>query len=125
MHWQIRQRTKSFARREPPLIRQQTRVSEAVLLAAEVRYEAGATLGEIAADLDVSRQRLAALLRARGVRLRRATPSACDVDEMVRRYAAGESLERVGTNLGFSAGTVRRYLLGRGVATRDAHGRPR
>ncbi len=95
------------------------------MLAAEVRYEAGATLREIAPALDVSRQRLAALLRARGVQLRRATPSACEVDEMVRRYAAGESLERVGTNLGFSAGTVRTYILDRGVATRDSHGRLR
>ena len=124
MHPQIRRRPAHPARRAP-LVRKQTRVSEAALLAAEARYAAGATLREIAPDLDVSRQRLAALLQARGIRLRRRTPSAAEVDEMVRRYSAGESLERVGSRLGFSAGTVRLHLLEAGQRMRDAHGRER
>jgi hypothetical protein len=74
---------------------------------------------------DVSRPRLASLLRSRGVKLRRQSPSAGDVAEMKRRYVAGDSLERVGTQLGFSAGTVRAWLLAEGVTMRDTHGRER
>ena len=123
MHRQIRRRGKSSAPSQAARVRHRTRVSEAALLAAEVRYEAGATLREIAPDLSVSRQRLASLLRARGVKLRRTTPSPWEVDEMVRRYESGESLDRVGSRLGFSAGTVRNHLLGAGTVLRDTHGR--
>lgn len=76
MHRQIRSRTRRFAHREVSCVRQQTRVSEDALALAEARYKAGAKLREIATDVGVSRQRLASLLRARGVRLRRSTPSA-------------------------------------------------
>lgn len=104
-------------------VRQQTRVSEELLTSAENRYAAGGTLREIANDLGIGRERLATLLRARGVRLRGATPSDDEVREMARLYAAGESLERVGTRLGFSAGTVRNHLLSAGARMRDTHGR--
>lgn len=97
--------------------------SEELQNSAENRYAAGATLREIANDLGIGRERLAALLRARGVRLRGATPSDDEVREMAQLYAAGESLERVGTRLGFSAGTVRNHLLSAGVRMRDTHGR--
>lgn len=59
----------------------------------------------------------------RGGRLRRATPSDKEVREMVRRYESGESLDRVGSCLGFSAGTVRNHLLRAGTVLRDTHGR--
>ena len=104
-------------------IRQHTQVSDELLTSAENRYAAGATLREIANDFGIGRERLATLLRGRGVRLRGATPSDDAVREMARLYAAGESLERVGTRLGFSAGTVRNHLLSVGVRMRDTHGR--
>lgn len=104
-------------------VRQQTRVGEELLASAENRYAAGGTLREIAADLGIGRERLAALLRARGVRLRGAKPSDYEVREMARLYATGQSLERVGTRLGFSAGTVRNHLLSAGVRMRNTHGR--
>lgn len=109
-HRAIRRKIRPSARREVPCVRQQVSVSEGVLLGAEARYKAGATLREIAADLGVSRPR---------------PPSDADVDEMRRRYAAGESLERIGSGLEFSAGTVRGWLLAEGVAMRDSHGRQR
>ena len=122
-HREIRRRTRRLDRRTVLDIRQQVRLSEDALLAAETRYRAGATLREIAADLGVSRPRLSCLLRERGVRLRRRPPSSAEVAEMRCRYAAGESLERVGSRLGFSAGTVRSWLLDEGVVMRDSHGR--
>ncbi|UAL32145.1 hypothetical protein K8W59_02715 [Nocardioides rotundus] len=125
VHYAIRLRDSSFKPRRAACVRQATRVSEYDLAAAENRYEAGATLREIASDVGVSRERLAALLRSRGIKLRRSSPSDAEVDEMVRLYEGGESLERVGARLGFSAGTVRNWLLSRGVAMRDCHGRER
>lgn len=41
---------------------------------------------------------------------------------MICRYAAGESLERVASHLGFSAGTVRNWLTTSAVKVRDSHG---
>lgn len=124
MHQAIRQRSR-LATPIRSSVRSRTRVRDDTLAAATARYQAGATLREVAADLGVSRPYLASLLRARGVRLRRQPPSVDEVAEMKRRYAAGESLERVGTQLGFSAGTVRAWLLSEGVAMRDVHGRER
>lgn len=124
MHRSIRVRPPNV-RREEPQARKAPRAGEEVLDVAETRYEAGATLRELAKDLGIGRERLASLLRERGVRLRRASPSENDVREMTRRYAAGESLERVGTKLGFSPSTIRNHLLNAGIALRDAHGRER
>jgi predicted transcriptional regulator len=123
MHRQIGRRGKKSVPSQAARVRHRTRLSDAVLLAAEIRYEAGATLREIAPDLSVSRQRLASLLRARGVKWRRMTPSLWKVGEMVRKYESGESLDRVGSRLGFSAGTVRNHLLAAGTVMRDTHGR--
>lgn len=125
MHYAIRLRDRPLARPRGTRVRQRTQVSERDLTVAETRYEAGATLREIASDMGVSRERLASLLRSRGVKLRRSTPLDAEVDEMVCRYATGESLERIGTRLGYSAGTVRNWLLAKGVSMRDSHGRAR
>ena len=100
-------------------------VNEAEMVEAKRRYEAGATLRQIAQDNDISRQRLALELRARGVRLRGCAPSEAEVDEMVRRYRNGDSLDRVGSVLCFSAGTIRTWLISKGVPIRDSHGRER
>src|SRR5690606_35675632 len=94
MHWSIRGR-RPQPRPLEPRARKLPRVSEEMLVRAEARYAAGATLREIAKELGLGRERLASLLRTRGVRLRRATPSDKEVREMVRRYESGESLDRV------------------------------
>lgn len=125
MHRAIRLRARHGVRREESHVRQQARVSGEVLLSAEAQYAAGETLRTIATEVGVSRQRLASLLRERGVRLRRTAPSDAEVQEMVRRYADGESLERVGAHVGFSAGTVRNHLIAAGVLLRDPQGRER
>lgn len=125
MHRAIRLRSRHGVRREESHVRQQARVSGEVLLSAEAQYAAGETLRTIATEVGVSRQRLASLLRERGVRLRRTAPSDAEVQEMVRRYADGESLERVGARVGFSAGTVRNHLIVAGVLLRDPQGRER
>lgn len=92
---------------------------------AQGRYEDGTVLRLIADDLGVSRQRLAARLRERGVAIRGEGPSPEQVLEMVRRCDQGESLARVGTRLGFNGGTVRAHLIRSRVAMRDTQGRTR
>lgn len=90
-----------------------------------VQYKCGEILRVIAYYLGVSRRRLADRLRARGVRLRGEKPSLESVLEMRRRYEQGESLARVGEELGFNPSTVRVHLLRAGLAIRDPHGRDR
>lgn len=107
------------------IARKRVRLTESVLDGAALRYGAGVTLRELAGELGVSRPHLSALLRARGVQIRGASPSGVQVAEMKRLYAGGASLEAVGSRLGFSAGTVRSWLITEGVAMRDAHGRER
>lgn len=110
---------------EEPLPRRLPRADKDLLDVAQRQYEAGATLRELANELGIGRKRLALLLRDRGVRMRRATPSPDEVREMARRYAGGELLERVGKPLGFSPSTVRNHLRSAGIVLRDAHGRER
>ncbi len=52
-------------------------------------------------------------------------PTEAQIDEMVRLYESGLSLERIGKRVGFTAHTVLTYLRERGVRTRDTHGRAR
>ncbi|WP_171004145.1 hypothetical protein [Kocuria sp. 2SI] len=99
------------------------RLTEAMLDDVQRRYEAGTTLWLIADDLGVSRQRLAARLRERGIKIRGEGPTPDQILEMVRRYDQGESLMRVGARVGFNGGTVRAHLRRAGVALRDTHGR--
>lgn len=87
------------------------------------RYEAGATVYELAAEFRVERRTVAVQLRRHGVTLRRQSPTAAEIDEMLRLYQSGQSLEAVGQRLGFVARTVQRYLEVRGVERRDTHGR--
>ncbi|MBA4503874.1 hypothetical protein GR239_37555 [Rhizobium leguminosarum] len=44
---------------------------------------------------------------------------------MARLYRAGESLKRIGDDLGYSAGTIRNHLLAVGVTLRGSQARDR
>lgn len=121
----IRHRSKTVDKSKASIARRRVRLAEDALAAAARQYEAGVTLRELAGELGVSRPRLSALLRARGVRIRGASPSGVQIAEMKRLYTDGASLEVVGSRLGFSAGTVRSWLIIEGVTMRDTHGRER
>jgi len=123
LHRTIRARTARPTQRELAPVGPHHSISDETLDCVEVRYHAGETLRAIANDVGPSRHRLASLLRERGVRIRRAAPSPAEVREMARRYQDGESLERVGGRLGFSAGTIRNHLIASGVTLRDPQGR--
>ena len=66
-------------------------------------------------------------MKATGTTTRRSdhVPSQSEIDEMVRLYREGRSLEGVSQHLGLVARTVERHLKARGVERRDTHGRSR
>lgn len=124
-HRGIRRRDRLWSRRRASGVRQRVHVSERALAAAETDYQGGSKLRDLAGGMGISRQHLSSLLRGLGVQLRRRSPSRDEVNELSRRYAQGESLERISARLGFSAGTVRTWLVADGLRMRDMHGRDR
>ena len=105
--------------------KQALRLSAAQLGRLVARYQSGATVYELAAEFSVERRTVAVQLKRQGVTLRRQSPTADEVDEMIRLYRSGLSLAAVGLHLGFVARTVQRYLRGRGMQLRDTRGRNR
>jgi hypothetical protein len=57
--------------------------------------------------------------------MRRRGLSPDQVDDAIHLYKLGRSLARVGQHLGVNHTTVLNKLRGRGIPTRDTHGRPR
>lgn len=121
-HRNIRGRTRQ-SRLESRGFTQASRPGETALREAETAYLAGRSLKVIAKKVGIGHERLSRLLRERGVRLRRQSPSLEETTEMQIRCREGASLEQIGLLLGYSAGTVRAYLLAAGTVLRDAHGR--
>lgn len=121
-HRSIRQRQLPISS-ESHTTNQISKPTNAQLARAEAAYLKGSSLKVVAKQVGIGHERLAKLLRNRGVRLRRQTPTETEILDMQHRYEAGASLERVGLALGYSAGTVRNYLLSAGTNMRDTHGR--
>ena len=116
--WQGPQRRRRQPRRSP-------RASEGLLQRAEAAYAAGGSLKAVARQVGLGHERLARLLRERGVILRNHSPSTSEIRLMRAMYEQGASLERVGDRFGYTAGTVRTHLIIAGVVMRDTHGRGR
>ncbi|MFT4264080.1 MAG: hypothetical protein QM572_11910 [Nocardioides sp.] len=89
------------------------------------RYEAGATVYQLAIEFGIERRTVSIRLKAAGVSMRHQAPTNAQVDEMVRLYRSGLSMAAVGEGLGFHPASVLRHLRRRGVVTRDPHGRDR
>lgn len=86
-------------------------------------YEAGKTVYELAAEYGCHRVTISAALKRQGVALRHTSPTAKQIDEMVRLYESGLSLSKVGERLGFNATTVLTRLRAAGITTRSCHQR--
>lgn len=102
---------------------QAPRASEDLLQRAEAAYAAGGSLKTVARQVGLGHERLARLLRERGVVLRNHSPSSSEIPLMRAMYEQGSSLERVGDRFGYTAATVRKHLIIAGVTMRDTHGR--
>ncbi|GAB2523805.1 hypothetical protein GCM10027064_21560 [Microbacterium petrolearium] len=83
-------------------------------------YETGKTVYELAAEYGCHRVTISAILKRRGVALRRMPPSDEQVTEMIRLYETGLSLTQVGEHLGFSATTVLHRIRAAGRTTRNS-----
>ena len=80
---------------------------------------------ELAAEFGCNRATVAERLKRAGISMRLQSPSRGVIEEMVRLYESGLSLQKVANRLGFRPGTVNKCLKERYVSTRDTHGRAR
>jgi DNA invertase Pin-like site-specific DNA recombinase len=101
----------------------QRRLTEAQVAEMATKYQAGATVYELAAEFGCHRTTVAERLKKAGIVMRGQTPTPEAIDSMVRLYTNGLSFLEVGKQLGSCANTVRNCLNGRGTPVRDTHGR--
>lgn len=86
-------------------------------------YRTGKTVYELAIRYGCHRTTISALLKRYGVSMRLQPPTERQLIEMLQLYGSGISLAGVGERLGFSATTVRTYLVKSGATMRGSHGR--
>jgi transposase len=103
----------------------QHRLNRAEIKRLVARYEAGARVKELAAEFEVERRTVSAILQREGVPPRQRGLNVEQVDEAVQLYGQSWSLARIGEKLGVEHSTVRNRLRERGVRMRDTHGRER
>jgi lambda repressor-like predicted transcriptional regulator len=103
----------------------QRRLTKAELVEMAAKYQAGATVYELATEFDCHRTTVAARLKNAGITMRLQSPTPEAIDSMVLLYATGLSCQEVGKQLGFCANTVRNCLQERLIRARDTHERDR
>ena len=103
----------------------QRRLTEAQVAEMRTKYQAGATVYELAAEFGCHRATVASRLERAGISMRLQSPLPEVVDEIVRLYESGLSLAKVGVQTGYGSSTVLNLLRKRGIQTRDTHGRSR
>lgn len=79
----------------------------------------------MAKEFKINRVTVSKHLERAGVTKRPRSMNYEQIDAAVQDYAAGQSLEKIGTRLGFDSTTVLKELRLRGVRMRDSHGRER
>ncbi len=89
------------------------------------KYEAGATVYELAAEFGCHRATVAERLKKAGIVMRGQSPTPEAIDSMVRLYATGLSFQEVGKQLVFCANTIRVHLQKPQVQSLDVRGRER
>lgn len=96
----------------------QPRISDAGSDRIVEGYGAGKTVYELADEFNCHRVTVSAILKRRGISLRRASPTEEQAVEMVRLYQSGLSLAKVGERFDVHASTVLAQLRKRNVPTR-------
>lgn len=104
-----------------PSFRIADRIGEANIAELIARYEAGATMRELASRFGMARTSVANLLRAEGIRLRPQTKP-IPLDDAASAYVAGDSLAIIATRYSVSASWLQEQLLAAGVAMRPRRG---
>ena len=109
---------------EATLIRQrQKRLTSEEAQRVVEQYRAGATVCELADLFNCHRTTISACLKRYHVHTRRTPLAESQIDEAVRLYRSGLSLEKVGKRLGVDAETIRQRLRERFVSIRGPHDR--
>jgi len=88
-------------------------------------YQVGATVYQLANEFRIHRSTVSLLLERRRVPRRNRPLSPAQIEQAKVLYAAGQSLAKVGSQLGCDANTVRLALVRAGVRMRDCQGRER
>jgi DNA-binding CsgD family transcriptional regulator len=101
----------------------QLRPEELVDLTA--RYEAGASMNELAKCFGIHRTTISKHLTEMGAQVRDTRIKVTQVKEARKLYESGMSLADIGSRLGFDNGTIHNHLRRAGVQMRDTHGRER
>jgi AraC-like DNA-binding protein len=117
--------TSSDYRLNGSIRQRQRRLTEAQVVEMAAKYEAGATVYELAADFGCHRATIAERLKKVGITMRFQSPNSEAIDSMVRLYTSELSIQEVSEHLGFCANTVHNGLRGRQIQARDTHGRDR
>ena len=93
-----------------PLRQRHRRLTKAQVFEMAAKYEAGATVYELAAEFGCHRTTVAERLKKAGVSMRGQPPAPEAIDAMANLIASGLSPQAVGDQLGFCANTVRSCL---------------
>jgi len=90
-----------------------------------VRYRAGASANDLAAQFKIHRRTVSAHLHNHGVTMRGQSLAEAQVSLAINLYGQGLSVAQIGTRLSVNGGTVWLALRASGVQMRDTHGRAR
>ena len=104
--------TSSDYRLSGSIRQRQRRLTEAQVTEMAAKYQAGATVYELAAEYGCHRATVAERLKKVGVAMRGQSPTSEVIDSMVGLYATGLTLLEVSEQLGFCVNTVRNCLRG-------------
>jgi hypothetical protein len=89
------------------------------------RYQAGATVYDLAREFTISRATASKYLKAAGVQMRCGPLSQDEINRTIALYASGLSTAAVGKQLGRDNAAIWRALTAAGIQLRDTHGRKR
>jgi len=88
-------------------------------------YRVGATIYQLATEFRIHRSTVSLLLERQRIPRRNRPLSPTQIEQARVLYVTGQSLAKVGRQLGCDANTVRLALVRVGVRMRDRHGRER
>ena len=102
--------TSSDYRLNGSIRQRQRRLTEAQVAEMAAKYEAGATVYELAAEFGCHRATVAERLKKAGIAMRLQSPGTVDIQSMEILYESGLSYPEIGRQIGYAANTVRNYL---------------
>jgi len=103
-----------------PIKQKQRRFSADEEFVVVADYADGGTVYSLAAKYGCHRTTISRILKSHHIQLAKSPIDPATVDEIVRLYESGLSMEKIALSVGVSAKTVFNYLRSRGIPTRAA-----